>query len=94
MNAFLDSSRAFLFTYLLLVMEFFTDPQKIDNFIFLDFVDLMMSHFYLTSRASNSKLMSLFSAVKLQLISLMPLTVFFVEIFKTSIKDLRTFPVR
>ena len=75
-------------------MEFFTDPQKIDNFIFLDFVDLMMSHFYLISRASNSKLMSLFSAVKLQLISLMPLTVFFVEIFKTSIKDLRTFPVR
>ena len=46
MNALPDSYRAFpIFFEVFLVMEFSADPQKINNFIFVDFVDLMFSLF-------------------------------------------------
>ena len=48
MNALPDSSRAFLiFFEVFLVMAFSADPQKINNFISVGFVDLMYSLFYL-----------------------------------------------
>ena len=48
MNVLPDSSRAFLiFFKVFLVMAFSADPQKINTFIFVGFVDLIFSLFYL-----------------------------------------------